>query len=86
MMSSFKMMTTDSEQVLNWTLKRWLFTDRHQYDVSPDGQRFLINTLVQEEDRSVTLVLNGFEELRERVPVPCLGASEEFHPWRSRDA
>ena len=42
-----------------------------QYDVSPDGQRFLINTLLEEEDAaSITLVLNWFEELKERVPVP----------------
>ena len=42
-----------------------------QYDVSPDGQRFLINTLLEEEGAtSITLVLNWFEELKERVPVP----------------
>ena len=42
----------------------------HQYDVSPDGQRFLINTLLEEEDAtSITLVLNWFEELKRLVPT-----------------
>ena len=35
-----------------------------QYDVSADGQRFLINTLVEEEGATpIVLVLNWFEEL-----------------------
>ncbi len=35
-----------------------------QYDVSADGQRFLINTLVEEEGATpITLVLNWAEEL-----------------------
>jgi hypothetical protein len=42
------------------------------YDVTPDGQRFL---MVQERERppitptQVVLVQNWFEELRRRVPV-----------------
>jgi len=41
-------------------------TQPAQYDVSPDGQRFLINTLVaQPEMQWVTLVVNWDEELRE---------------------
>ena len=41
-----------------------------QYDVSPDGQRFLINTLLEEEDAaSITLVLNWFEELKRLAPT-----------------
>ena len=41
-----------------------------QYDVSPDGQRFLINTLIEEDDTaSITLVLNWFEELKRLAPT-----------------
>ena len=58
-------------QVLFVTQIKHLFSDFSQYDVSPDGKRFLINTLLEEEDAtSITLVLNWFEELKERVPVP----------------
>ena len=40
------------------------------YDVSPDGQRFLINTLLEEEDASpITLVINWFEELKRLAPT-----------------
>ena len=36
-----------------------------QYDVSADGQRFLINTLIEEKDTTpITLILNWFEELK----------------------
>ncbi len=42
----------------------------HQYDVSADGQRFLVNTLVEEQDTTpITLVLNWFEELQRLVPT-----------------
>ena len=41
-----------------------------QYDVSADGQRFLVNTLVEEQDATpITLVLNWFEELKRLVPT-----------------
>jgi len=41
-----------------------------QYDVSADGQRFLVNTLVEEQDTTpITLVLNWFEELKRLVPT-----------------
>ena len=41
-----------------------------QYDVSADGQRFLVNTLVEEEGATpITLVLNWFEELKRLVPT-----------------
>ncbi len=41
-----------------------------QYDVSADGQRFLVNTLVEEDDsKSITLVLNWFEELKSLAPT-----------------
>jgi len=56
-----------------------LFTGRHtsnvavaNYDISPDGQRFF---MIKEGDLAETqgqinVVLNWFEELKERVPVP----------------
>ncbi len=41
-----------------------------EYDVSADGQRFLINTRVEEKDPTpITLVLNWFEELKRLVPT-----------------
>ncbi len=47
------------------------------YDVSPDGERFLMIssrfltvTTPEESLRQINVVLNWFEELKERVPVP----------------
>ena len=49
-------------------------TARRNYDVSPDGQRFLaINSQIANDDSplpTINVVLNWFEELKERVPVP----------------
>jgi len=39
------------------------------YDVSPDGQRFLIYSASQRTNVPITVVLNWFEELKQRVPV-----------------
>ena len=49
--------------------------DGRTYDVSPDGQRFLAVRSVLEADADdlppqINIVLNWFEELKERVPVP----------------
>ncbi len=43
--------------------------NRADYDVTPDGQRFL---MMKDEgtDSEINIVLNWFEELKERVPVP----------------
>ena len=47
-----------------------------QYDVMPDGQQFLITIPVDQSDSGeparpqINIVLNWFEELKERVPVP----------------
>ena len=45
-----------------------------QYDINPDGQRFLMIKLGDPSDAatqiSVVLVKNWVEELKERVPVP----------------
>ena len=44
------------------------------YDVTADGQRFVMFPRTGEDDRAgndhVTLVFNWFEELKARVPVP----------------
>ncbi len=44
------------------------------YDISPDGQRFAMVTSPYEVEpqpvTSINIVLNWFEELKERVPVP----------------
>ena len=40
------------------------------YDVSPDGQRFLmVKASGQESVATMNVVLNWFEELKERVPA-----------------
>jgi Tol biopolymer transport system component len=39
------------------------------YDVSADGQRFLIYSTSQLGNAPITVVLNWFEELKQRVPV-----------------
>ena len=49
---------------------------RRNFDVSADGQRFIVSPLqVADIDQAVAspqvnIVLNWFEELKERVPVP----------------
>ena len=39
------------------------------YDVSPDGQRFLMLKEAGTEEAQINVVLNWFEELKERVPT-----------------
>ena len=46
---------------------------RADYDVSPDGQRFLMLKAAEQQQSALTqihVVLNWFEELRRRVPAP----------------
>ncbi len=47
------------------------------YDITPDGQRFLMvfpadqaDSVAETPDEHIHIVLNWFEELKERVPVP----------------
>jgi serine/threonine protein kinase len=40
---------------------------RHRYDVTLDGQRFLINVADESATSPITIVTNWFEELKERV-------------------
>ncbi len=47
------------------------------YDITPDGQRFLMvfpadqaDSVAETADEQINIVLNWFEELKERVPVP----------------
>jgi len=51
------------------------FASSRNYDISPDGQRFLmIKDVEQREEESaraeVIVVLNWFEELKRLVPTP----------------
>jgi hypothetical protein len=42
------------------------------YDVSPDGQRFLVLKATEQQETALTQIhvgLNWFEELKRRVPV-----------------
>ncbi len=62
------------QELLEWP---YLTTgEGRTYDVSPDGQRFLaVNTIPLQADGDVSppqinVVLNWFEELKARVPVP----------------
>jgi len=53
-----------------------LFTGRYStyravnYDISPDGQRFLMIKAAEEERGQINVVLNWFEELKRLVPTP----------------
>ncbi len=60
-------------------LLAWPYVSRNQprtYAVSPDGQRFLVlkpvrtDTDIETSVPTVNVVLNWFEELKERAPVP----------------
>ncbi len=39
------------------------------YDVTPDGQRFLLAKTSEQGSREISVVLNWFEELRQKVPM-----------------
>jgi hypothetical protein len=75
--------TTDSafafgnEQALG--IRRFLFSgiSTRSYDITPDGQRFLMvfpadqaDPGAETPDEQINIVLNWFEELKARVPVP----------------
>ncbi len=45
-------------------------TSNRQYDVAPDGQRFLMIKQEQTEGAQINVVLNWFEELKRLVPTP----------------
>ena len=48
-------------------------TRRADYDISPDGQRFLVIKQPEQQETALTqinVVLNWFEELKRRVPAP----------------
>jgi serine/threonine-protein kinase len=64
----------DRETILNWPY--FAPAEGRNYDVSPNGQRFLTVKLASAEGETdamrpeITVVLNWFQELTERVPVP----------------
>ena len=45
------------------------FVHRHNYDVTPDGQRFLMLKSADPAATQINVVLNWFEDLKQRVPV-----------------
>jgi hypothetical protein len=47
-----------------------LYAFQRNYDISPDGQRFLMIKASEQESaaRQINVVLNWFEELKGRVP------------------
>jgi serine/threonine protein kinase/Tol biopolymer transport system component len=52
----------------NYSKASWV--DETYWDISPDGKRFLMMKEVEAEaPRKINIVLNWFEELKERVPV-----------------
>ena len=60
------------ERLFDWRYRAGLGARRH-HDVSPDGQRFLMITrggTAEVGAGEINVVLNWFEELTERVPVP----------------
>ncbi len=43
------------------------------YDIEPEGERFIMTTedeAGEASSKQINIVLNWFEELKERVPVP----------------
>jgi hypothetical protein len=52
-------------QILSWPYYRG--TTGRQYDVSRDGQRFL---MLKDTGGKIVVVANWFEELKRRVPTP----------------
>ena len=67
------LMVSGRETVMDWPYLRP--TEGRDYDISPDGQQFLALIQVGNLDRDtappqINVVLNWFQELTERVPVP----------------
>jgi Tol biopolymer transport system component len=46
------------EPLFDAPMRRWLNWDETEYDVSPDGQRFLINAVREEHPAPLTVILN----------------------------
>ena len=70
-----KMMVVDiqTEPTFKAGTPRLLFEGQFgAWDVAPDGQRFLMVQSVEPElpPTKIHLILNWFEELKEKVPVP----------------
>jgi Tol biopolymer transport system component len=49
----------------------YVYQDHNQWDISPDGERFLMlkSASIGGSDYRINIVLNWFEELKERVSV-----------------
>jgi hypothetical protein len=69
----------ETEPILKLGTPRSLFSNKYigQFDIHPDGKRFLMTKEPETIDdestaeipRKINIVLNWFEELKERVPV-----------------
>jgi serine/threonine-protein kinase len=66
----------DADQEFRFQLPEVLFEggyflgDRPNYDISPDGQRFLMIKEAGQQVTQINVVLNWFEELKRLVPTP----------------
>ena len=49
---------------------KWFFEYGWGFDVSRDGQRFLMTRQIEPAASKIQVVLNWFDELKARVPVP----------------
>ncbi len=66
-----------NEQVLGMKGFQYYTGGVRPYDITPDGQRFLMvfpadpaDSVTETPAEQINVVLNWFEELKERVPVP----------------
>ena len=66
-----------TEQALGMRGFLYAFGPTRPYDITPDGQRFLMifpadlaDSVTETPAEQINVVLNWFEELKERVPVP----------------
>ena len=69
--------TFGNEQVLGMQGYLYLAGGIRTYDITPDGQRFLMifpadqaDSVAETADEQINIVQDWFEELKERVPTP----------------
>jgi len=52
-----------------FTRNYFITATNRQYDISPDGQRFLMIKAVEGSTGQINVILNWFEELKRLVPT-----------------
>ena len=64
--------TTRRQELFSGPYQRSTGSRSYSYDISPDGERFLMIRESEYDARGseIIVVQNWFEELKERVPVP----------------